>query len=79
MVPLLTPDAIPLLIQSMDVDRFLLNLSLLLDDDMVPGETLIFIDEIQQIDVYKREHGVENSSFDLVTLVKALVLDGHDS
>ena len=74
---LLTPDAIPLLIQSMDVDRFLLNLSLLLDGEMVPGETLIFIDEIQQIDVYKREHGIENSSFDLVTLTKALVLDGR--
>lgn len=74
---LFTPDAIPLLIQSMDVDRFLLNLSLLLDGDMVPGETLIFLDEIQQIDVYKREHGIENSTFDLVTLMKALVLDGR--
>ncbi len=74
---LLTPDAIPLLIQSMDVDRFLLNLSLLLDGEMVPGKTLIFIDEIQQIDVYKREHGMENSSFDLLTLVKALVIDGR--
>lgn len=74
---LLTPKAIPLLIQSMDVDRFLLNLSLLLDGDMVPGDTLIFIDEIQQIDVYKREHGIENSSFDLITLTKALALDAR--
>ncbi len=74
---LLKPDAIPLLIQSMDIDRFLLNLSLLLDGDMVPGDTIIFIDEIQQIDVYKREHGIENSSFDLVTLTKALVLDSR--
>ena len=74
---LFAPEAIPLLIQSMDVENFLLSLSLVLDGDMVPGDTLIFIDEIQQIDVYKREHGIENSSFDLVTLAKALVLDGR--
>ncbi len=61
---LFAPEAIPLLIQSMDVENFLLSLSLVLEGDMMSGDTFIFIDEIQR----KREHGIENSSFDLIAL-----------
>lgn len=72
-----SPKAIPLLIKDMDVDVFLSNLSLAVNQRLIPGKTLIFIDEIQEIENYKRDHNLTNTDFDLITLMKFLTIDGR--
>lgn len=62
----LDKDARRILADPEDVEDLLLRLSLLTGVDFVPGETLIFIDEIQELP-------------DLMTMVKALVQDGRFS
>ncbi|MCI2069039.1 MAG: ATP-binding protein [Bacilli bacterium] len=69
-------DAIPQIIRSKDAKSFLFNLSSIIDHPLIKGETIIFLDEIQSIYIYMDEHKIPRSEFDLVTLMKFLVMDG---
>ena len=64
------------LVKSHDAKGFIFNLSSIIDKPLVKGDTIIFIDEIQQISLYMREHNIPQSDFDLITLMKFLVQDG---
>lgn len=63
------------MISSMDVKQFYANLSILINQPLISHKTLIFLDEVQEIDRYIRENKI-NTSFDLITLMKFLTEDG---
>lgn len=69
-------DAIPQIIKNQDPKSFLFNLSSVIDHPLIKGETIIFLDEIQQIYIYMDEHKIPRDEFDLVTLMKFLVMEG---
>jgi len=70
------PDAIPQIIKNQDAKSFLFNLSTVIDHPLIKGETIIFLDEIQQIYIYMDEHKIPRDEFDLVALMKFLVMEG---
>ena len=58
------PEILPLIEKSMSVDDFIVNITALLDYSFVPGETVVFIDEVQE-------------AKDVVTRIKFWVDDGR--
>src|SRR5574344_3159969 len=54
-------DAIPQIIKNQDPKSFLFNLSSVIDHPLIKGETIIFLDEIQQIYIYMDEHKIPRS------------------
>jgi len=64
------------LIKNQDAKGFIFNLSTVIDKPLVKGDTIIFLDEIQQISIYMKENNIPRCSFDLIALMKFLVQDG---
>ena len=67
---------IPQIIKSVDAKSFIFNLSSVVDQMLVKGDTIVFLDEIQYIYEYMDEHNIPKTDFDIVTLMKFLVEEG---
>ena len=64
------------LIKNQDAKSFIFNLSTIIDKPLIKNDTIIFLDDIQQISIYMTEHNIPKMDFDLITLMKFLVQEG---
>ena len=67
---------IPQLIRNQDAKGFIFNLSTIIDKPLIKNDTIIFLDEIQNLYIYMKEHNIPSTDFDLITLMKFLVQEG---